>query len=390
MSGAGLLVELEDFVDKHGARPPRGKKGSLGMRLHLFRKRKGNGKDDADVRKQIDAILCTVPKQWSSSLPKRRAMNKAKVHGKAHRLGSAQHRFEINQAAAARKRPASPGCASQPAGKVLKRPAQATLTDDRPCRPRGRRANPVDLRRLPDPVRDSGIPLTQPEVVNYLYSALQSVSDVLSEMGATWVATFGTALGCLRGGGMIPFDKDVDIAILVPSVPWPGWGRLAEYSRHKGHGFLPVSDCLAKVHAATAFVPSKYLEHWHRIAEDSKRRGLRMDMGQISAAAKRSVAEGHRIQHAGPHVIDIELLVRDAKNPNIVHGVELPKKFTIDRLLPVRKVAFGPLRVPVAAQAEWFLQQHYGEDWIVPKYQPLRGSALRKVPKSIPLAVFPT
>ena len=107
MSGAGLLVELEDFVDKHGARPPRGKKGSLGMRLHLFRKRKGNGKDDADVRKQIEAILCAVPKQWSSSLPKRRAMNTANVHGKAHRLGSAQHRFEINQAAAARKRPAS-------------------------------------------------------------------------------------------------------------------------------------------------------------------------------------------------------------------------------------------------------------------------------------------
>ena len=201
---------------------------------------------------------------------------------------------------------------------------------------------------------------------------------------------YGAALGCMRAGGMIPFDKDLGIAILVPSVPWPGWGRLAEYFRHKGHGFLPVSDRFAKVHAATAFVPSKYLEHWHRIAEDSKRRGLRMDMGQISAAAKRSVAEGRRIQHAGPHVIDIELLVRDAKNPNIVHGVELPKKFTIDRLLPVRKVAFGPLRVPVAAQAEWFLQQHYGEDWIVPKYQPLRGGALRKVPKSIPLAVFPT
>ena len=37
-----------------------------------------------------------------------------------------------------------------------------------------RPANPVDLRRLPDPVRDeqSGIPLTQPEVVKYLYPAL--------------------------------------------------------------------------------------------------------------------------------------------------------------------------------------------------------------------------
>ena len=48
------------------------------------------------------------------------------------------------------------------------------LTDDRPCRHRGRPANPVDLRRLPDPVRDeqSGIPLTQPEVVKYLYPAL--------------------------------------------------------------------------------------------------------------------------------------------------------------------------------------------------------------------------
>ena len=182
-------------------------------------------------------------------------MHKAKVHGKAHRLGSAQHRFEINQAAVARKRPASPSGASQHAAKELKRPAQAMLTDDRPCRPRGRPANPVDLRRLPDPVRDSGIPLTQQAVVNYLYSALKDAGDVLSEMGATWVATFGTALGCMRGGGMIPFDKDVDIAVLAPSVPWPGWGRLAEYFRHKGHGFLPVSDRLAKVHAATAFVP---------------------------------------------------------------------------------------------------------------------------------------
>ena len=137
---------------------------------------------------------------------------------------------------------------------------------------------------------------------------------------------------------MIPFDKDVDIAVLVPSVPWPGWGRLAEYFRHKGHGFLPVSDRFAKVHAAIAYVPSKYLVQWRRSAEDSKRRGLRMDMGQIRAAAKRSVAEGRPIQHAGPHVIDIELLVRDAKNPNIVHGVELPKTFTIDRLLLTREL----------------------------------------------------
>ena len=37
-------------------------------------------------------------------------------------------------------------------------------------------------------------------------------------------------------------------------------------------------------------------------------------------------------------MIDIELLVRDAKNPNIVHGVELPKTFTIDRLLLTREL----------------------------------------------------
>ena len=80
MSGSELLAELEDFVDKHGARPPRGKKGSLGMRLHVFRKQKGNGKDDADVRKQVEAILCAAQGTWSSPLPKRRAMNKAKEY----------------------------------------------------------------------------------------------------------------------------------------------------------------------------------------------------------------------------------------------------------------------------------------------------------------------
>ena len=52
------------------------------IRLHLFRKRKGNGKDDADVRKQIEAILCAVPKQWSSSLPKRRARIRLRSMGK--------------------------------------------------------------------------------------------------------------------------------------------------------------------------------------------------------------------------------------------------------------------------------------------------------------------
>jgi len=55
---------------------------------------------------------------------------------------------------------------------------------------------------------------TPPCCRSQILAALHAVAGLLGERGVTWFAFWGTYLGVERHGGMIPWDRDADLAVL--------------------------------------------------------------------------------------------------------------------------------------------------------------------------------
>lgn len=49
----------------------------------------------------------------------------------------------------------------------------------------------------------------------HILNILRDTAAVLDEVGVTWWADYGTALGALRHGGLIPWDKDTDLGMIA-------------------------------------------------------------------------------------------------------------------------------------------------------------------------------
>jgi len=64
--------------------------------------------------------------------------------------------------------------------------------------------------------------LTQEEV-NTLYEMFSHLVNILNKNAVKWTCTYGTLLGAIRHGGLIPWDDDVDIAIDKKDVPLLFW-----------------------------------------------------------------------------------------------------------------------------------------------------------------------
>ena len=53
----------------------------------------------------------------------------------------------------------------------------------------------------------------------HLYTILKDVTDVLEENSMEYFISFGTLLGAVRHGGLIPWDTDVDILVMSRVAP---------------------------------------------------------------------------------------------------------------------------------------------------------------------------
>lgn len=322
--------------------------------------------DEAAIRLQMRTLLKGRRHVWGSTLAKAQRIRNSLARGSRRNL--AQKKFTLNQQRVNKK----------PAARMLKKARTGAA----------RAAH--DLRRAPVPKAHPGTDiLIQPQkVIDYLYCAAALTRDVLNGIApGHWFAQWGTALGCLRDKGLIAWDFDVDITVVVESVPWHGWGLLREAAERDGHQLIIMDEWHGKLAPKFPCVRNLHQEYYYRMAERSKKDGLRLTMHQLNSHARKAREAGKYVRRIGRNVVDIALAVpRGAKYAMPDIKGTYPKS----DFLPTRQITFGPIKLPVAREAEKFLSMEYGADWktCCRFKKPHGGWAL--VPPNLPRVAIPS
>ena len=297
-SSMKLLKEVKKFVDEVGLWPLRHRQGDLGSRIQVFLRRTGDA--EASERGAIIALRKTCSQWWSKSVAKSRKIIKRLEAGSVLAPGSRHARLISNMKYTSKKRPAS-------AINVLPKTAVAMRE---PSKKKAR----WDLSGAPIPVPFPGtvIDLTPQIIVDYLYQALSDTSEVLNSFcPGRWFLMWGSAIGALRSsprrrGGLIAWDYDIDIGVLVDRIPWEGYGLLMSRLQQKGHGVHQGVDGHIEVYPSIPYVSNVYHEHFRRAAEEQKQNPVAKpkDLGQLCRlVCKRcdkvsNGSRGRKIEHA--------------------------------------------------------------------------------------------
>ena len=376
-----LLEEVKTFVEEIGFWPPRHRRGDLGSRIQVFLRRA----DDAQgsERGAIVALRKTCLQGWSKSVARSRKIIKRLEAGSVPAPGSKDARFMSNLKYTSKKRPAS-------AINVLPKTAVAMRE---PSKQKAR----WDLSDAPIPVPFPGtvVHLTPQIIVDYLYQALSDTAEVLNGLcPGRWFLMWGSAIGALRSsprrrGGLIAWDCDIDIGVLVDRIPWEGYGLLKSRLQQAGHGVHQGVDGHIKVYPPIPYVGNVYHEHFRRAAEEQKQNLVAKpkDLGQLCRLAKMRTANNEPVRKIGRNVVDIDL-EQSVGNGN--YKLLSMGTYSEKDLLPVKMVPFGPLKVPVAKNAKHLLRDYYGQDVLRKcQYRRMHGGCV-DVPPCVPRIAYPS
>ena len=77
--------------------------------------------------------------------------------------------------------------------------------------------------------------LTLKEIQQGSYEVLKAISAICEQQGFEWFLTYGTLIGAVRHGGIIPWDDDIDIM-----MPRPDYEKLKAYFMENSEKLYPL------------------------------------------------------------------------------------------------------------------------------------------------------
>ena len=185
----------------------------------------------------------------------------------------------------------------------------------------------------------------------HIKDLMSYVGEICDELDVQWWADYGTLLGTVRNGGLIPHDKDADIGV-------------------HGYGFelLLASFGDTPWESAKTGRPRRFRDlhgyRWvHKLERNKHNRG--------------------RYVYSGGNCIKIMTSPTNRTNIDIFPWYERQdgtmyrtryvgcdrfkgKEFHRDRLYPLRELPWEDRMVPVPAHPEWFCAHRYGAEWQTP------------------------
>jgi lipopolysaccharide cholinephosphotransferase len=183
------------------------------------------------------------------------------------------------------------------------------------------------------PLTDADLPKVDPHNVGQLYNLTMEVDALFSQHHLRYWATCGTLLGMARHGGMIPWDDDVDLAILDEDSPFLESLKselnkvgleLYYYEGPCFYKIFPIDGSPIQKENTNEFFPWKY-----------------------------------------PFIDIFPLIEKDGKitYKNERWQQNFPNDFVLPQDLALVKLPYGPLFLPAPKGYLEYVRRQYGEDW---------------------------
>ena len=242
-----------------------------------------------------------------------------------------------------------------------------------------------------------GVWVAPQEVVDFLYQLLADslfIMKVLSR--SNWghhVFIWGSHLGATRDKGLIPWDVDLDMAIIVKKgvSREDVWRACSAHYRALGYRTVQADSredhrykvCPSAIDEAAA---CHFRElQWH-VRREAIGAGTKLSKYEITPRASALQARGFRPPEAhGIHVLDVELY----EDGDEIGLYDVRKPVPRKELRPVRRAAFGPLRIPIPA-SDRLLSKMYPGGW---RKRMVRHPVTKKwspAPRSLPRCALPS